>query len=183
MQNKDGGWGSFDRDCNKQCLTQIPFADHNAMIDPSTTDITARGLETFAAIGLDPTHPAVRRAIAFTLKEQEPDGSWFGRWGCNYVYGTWLALRGLRCAGVDLSQDRFQASAQWLRSVQNPDGGWEELLPKVTTTRNTKARVRAHPHKRLGRSMGLMARRPPESESEAGVGIFAGYTVRRWLMV
>jgi squalene-hopene/tetraprenyl-beta-curcumene cyclase len=127
MQNKDGGWGSFDRDCSKQCLTQIPFADHNAMIDPSTTDITARGLETFSAIGLDPSHPAVRRAVAFILKEQEPDGSWFGRWGCNYIYGTWLALRGLKCAGVDLKQDRFQASSRWLRSIQNPDGGWGEL--------------------------------------------------------
>jgi len=127
MQNKDGGWGSFDRECNKQYLTQIPFADHNAMIDPSTTDITARGLETFAALGLDTTHPAVGRAIAFVLKEQELDGSWFGRWGCNYLYGTWLALRGLKCAGVDLSQDRFVASAKWLRSVQNPDGGWGEL--------------------------------------------------------
>jgi len=127
MQNRDGGWGSFDRDCNKQCLTQIPFADHNAMIDPSTTDITARGLETFAAIGFDLSDQAVRRAVNFILKEQEPDGSWFGRWGCNYIYGTWLALRGLKCAGVDLQQERFQVSSRWLRSIQNPDGGWGEL--------------------------------------------------------
>ena len=164
MQNKDGGWGSFDRDCNKQCLTQIPFADHNAMIDPSTTDITARGLETFAAIGFDPTHPAVRRAIAFTLKEQEPDGSWFGRWGCNYVYGTWLALRGLKCAGVDLSQDRFQASARWLRSVQNPDGGWGEL-PKSYDDSKYKGQGPSTPSQTAWALMGLMATGDHQSPS------------------
>ena len=164
MQNKDGGWGSFDRDCNKQCLTQIPFADHNAMIDPSTTDITARGLETFAAIGFDPTHAAVRRAIAFTLKEQEPDGSWFGRWGCNYVYGTWLALRGLKCAGVDLSQDRFQASAQWLRSVQNPDGGWGEL-PKSYDDSKYKGQGPSTPSQTAWALMGLMATGDHQSPS------------------
>jgi squalene-hopene/tetraprenyl-beta-curcumene cyclase len=156
MQNKDGGWGSFDRDCSKQCLTQIPFADHNAMIDPSTTDITARGLETFAAIGLDPAHPAVRRAIDFVLKEQEADGSWFGRWGCNYLYGTWLALRGLKCVGVDLSKDRFETSARWLRSVQNPDGGWGEL-PRSYEDPSFKGQGPSTPSQTAWALMGLMA--------------------------
>lgn len=127
MQNKDGGWGSFDRGCEKEFLTKIPFADHNAMIDPSTSDITARGLETLTVMGFRTDHPAVVRAKDFLLKRQESDGTWYGRWGCNYIYGTWLALWGLKCAGEDMKLDRFQAAARWFRLVQNPDGGWGEL--------------------------------------------------------
>src|SRR5207237_10309973 len=82
MQNKDGGWASFDRDCDEQFLTQIPFADHNAMIDPSTSDITGRGMETFSALGFSRENPAVQKALLFLEKEQERDGCWFGRWGC-----------------------------------------------------------------------------------------------------
>ena len=126
MQNRDGGWASFDRACDREFLTQIPFADHNAMIDPSTSDITARGLETLAAFGFGHDHPAVLKALRFLYKEQEPDGTWFGRWGCNYIYGTWLALRGLQCIGEDMGQARIQKAAQWLRSLQNADGGWGE---------------------------------------------------------
>lgn len=126
MQNKDGGWGSFDKDCDGQFLTQIPFADHNAMIDPSTADITGRGLETFSSIGLSSNHSVVEKAITFLLKEQERDSTWFGRWGCNYIYGTWLALHGLKCIGEDMMEARYQSSGCWLRSVQNEDGGWGE---------------------------------------------------------
>ncbi len=127
MQNKDGGWGSFDKGCNKEFLTKIPFADHNAMIDPSTSDITARGLETLAELGFKKDHPGLVKARRFLCDLQESDGTWYGRWGCNYIYGTWLALWGLRCIGEDMSQDRWQAAANWLRSVQNADGGWGEL--------------------------------------------------------
>jgi squalene-hopene/tetraprenyl-beta-curcumene cyclase len=126
MQNRDGGWASFDKDCDEQFLTQIPFADHNAMIDPSTSDITGRGLETFAVMGFKLNHPAVQRAMAFLTKEHEPDGSWFGRWGCNYIYGTWLALHGLKCIGEDMMEPRYQAAGCWVRSIQNADGGWGE---------------------------------------------------------
>jgi squalene-hopene/tetraprenyl-beta-curcumene cyclase len=126
MQNKDGGWASFDRDCDEQFLTQIPFADHNAMIDPSTSDITGRGLETLASLGFNLQHPVVQRAIAFLLKEQERDSTWFGRWGCNYIYGTWLALHGLKCIGEDMMEGRYQAAGCWIRSMQNEDGGWGE---------------------------------------------------------
>ena len=104
MQNKDGGWASFDKDCDEQFLTQIPFADHNAMIDPSTCDITGRGLETFSALGFKRDHPVVQKALAFLAKEQERDGTWFGRWGCNYIYGTWLALHGLNRIGEDMME-------------------------------------------------------------------------------
>ncbi len=127
MQNRDGGWGSFDRGCEREVLTYIPFADHNAMIDPSTTDITSRVLEALARWGHDPSAPAVRRAVAFVREEQEEDGSWYGRWGCNYIYGTYLALSGLAAVGEDTSAEWAQRAAGWLRSHQNLDGGWGEL--------------------------------------------------------
>ena len=127
MQNRDGGWGAFDKDCDNEVLTYIPFADHNAMIDPSCEDITGRALEAFHAIGVPAGHPAVRRAAAFLDAKQLPDGTWYGRWGCNYLYGSFLALRGLLHAGEDLRQPRFQQTADWIRANQNPDGGWGEL--------------------------------------------------------
>jgi squalene-hopene/tetraprenyl-beta-curcumene cyclase len=127
MQNDDGGWGAFDRECANEVWTFIPFADHNAMIDPSCEDITGRVLEALHNLGDRPDHPAVRRAVEFLRGKQEPDGTWYGRWGCNYLYGTWLALRGLLHAGEDLSQARYQRAGHWLRARQNPDGGWGEL--------------------------------------------------------
>lgn len=127
MQNRDGGWASFDKGCNKEYLTYIPFADHNAMIDPSTTDITARVLEALARQGYDLASAEVRRAIDFVRREQRPDGSWYGRWGCNYLYGTWLALCAMEAVGEDLSQEYIRRAAAWIRSCQNPDGGWGEL--------------------------------------------------------
>ena len=126
MQNRDGGWGAFDRECAREILTYVPFADHNAMVDPSTADLTARGLETLASLGFDEGYLPARRAIDFLRREQEPDGSWFGRWGCNYLYGTWLALWGLRAAGQDLSAPWARRAVEWLRSRQNADGGWGE---------------------------------------------------------
>jgi squalene-hopene/tetraprenyl-beta-curcumene cyclase len=127
MQNRDGGWASFDKGCGREYLTHIPFADHNAMIDPSTSDITARVLETLACSGIDRDSPAARRAVRFLLREQEPDGSWYGRWGCNYLYGTWLALWGLKVIGEDTTRDWGLRAADWIRGCQNGDGGWGEL--------------------------------------------------------
>jgi len=127
MQNKDGGWAAFDKGCDEEVLTLIPFADHNAMIDPSCEDITGRTLEALDLLGVSPAHPSVRRGVAFLKAKQEADGTWYGRWGCNYVYGTFLALRGLMHAGEDLSQERYQRAARWLKARQNADGGWGEL--------------------------------------------------------
>jgi squalene-hopene/tetraprenyl-beta-curcumene cyclase len=127
MQNKDGGWGAFDKDCDNEVLTYIPFADHNAMIDPSCEDITGRALEALHAIGVPARHAAVRRAAAFLDEKQLPDGTWYGRWGCNFLYGSFLALRGLLHAGEDLRLPRFQKTAEWIRACQNEDGGWGEL--------------------------------------------------------
>jgi squalene-hopene/tetraprenyl-beta-curcumene cyclase len=132
MQNKDGGWASFDRNCNRQFLTRIPFADHNAMIDPSTSDITGRGLETLAAVGDLRPSLAAKQGVEFLYREQEMDGTWYGRWGCNYVYGSWLALRGLECSGEDMRDERVQATVRWLRKVQNRDAGWGESPQSYT---------------------------------------------------
>ncbi len=126
MQCKKGGWASFDKDNEKMVFQAIPFADHNAMLDPPTVDITGRVLEMLASYGYTPHDPAVRRAIEFIKREQEPDGSWFGRWGVNYLYGTMQVLRGLEAIGEDTREAYVQQAAEWIRSVQNPDGGWGE---------------------------------------------------------
>jgi len=127
MQNSDGGWAAFDKNCDKELLTRVPFADHNAMIDPSNEDITGRVLETFACLGLDSAYAPAQRAIRYLLGKQAPDGSWFGRWGCNYLYGTWLGLWGLNRIGMDMNADWARRAASWLESTQNDDGGWGEL--------------------------------------------------------
>jgi squalene-hopene/tetraprenyl-beta-curcumene cyclase len=126
MQCKNGGWASFDKNNDRMVFEHIPFADHNAMLDPPTVDITGRILEMLAAYGYDKSYPAVKKAIQFLRDEQEADGSWFGRWGVNYIYGTMLVLRGLQAMGIDEHEPYVQQAAEWLRMVQNPDGGWGE---------------------------------------------------------
>ena len=126
MQCRNGGWASFDKDNDRMVFQYVPFADHNAMLDPATVDITGRILEMLATYGYDKNHKAVKKAIDFIRKEQESDGSWFGRWGVNYIYGTMLVLRGLEAIGIDHHEPYVQQGAEWLRMVQNPDGGWGE---------------------------------------------------------
>jgi len=126
MQGKDGGWAAFDADNNWQILSHVPFADHNAMLDPSCPDITGRVLEALMLCGFSPNHPSVRKGVQFLLKTQEQDGSWYGRWGVNYLYGTFLALRGLRAAGVDETEPSIQRALEFVRAYQNRDGGWGE---------------------------------------------------------
>jgi squalene-hopene/tetraprenyl-beta-curcumene cyclase len=131
MQNKDGGWGAFDRDNARQLLCNIPFADHNAMIDPSTADVTARVLECLGRFGWPAEHPAIQRGVKFLLKDQCEDGSWFGRWGVNYVYGTSGALRALET--VSLTAKEFcQRAVSWLRAIQKADGSFGESLWSYT---------------------------------------------------
>lgn len=126
MQSRNGGWGAFDRDNTRELLTRVPFADHNAMIDPPTADLTARVLEMLGGLGVGETHPAVIRAIDFLWDEQEQDASWYGRWGVNYIYGTWQTLVGLTAIGVPPGDTRIRRAADWLKSFQQPCGGWGE---------------------------------------------------------
>ena len=105
MRGRDGGWGSFDADNNRLVLNNIPFADHGALLDPSTEDLTGRALELLGTLGYGTDYPPARRGIAFLTRAQREDGSWYGRWGANHIYGTWSVLRGLRAIGEDLSQD------------------------------------------------------------------------------
>jgi squalene-hopene/tetraprenyl-beta-curcumene cyclase len=126
MQSKDGGWAAFDVDNNWKVLADVPFADHNAMLDPTCPDITGRVMEGLRAHGVTPSHPAMKRGAEYLLRTQEADGSWYGRWGVDYVYGTFLAVRGLRAAGVDDREAAVLRAGEWLRSVQNADGGWGE---------------------------------------------------------
>ena len=126
MQSSDGGWAAFDVDNNWEFLSYVPFADHNAMLDPTCADITGRVLEALAASGLNPIHPAVKRGRDYLLKQQQADGSWYGRWGVAYVYGTCFALRGLAAAGESPREASMLRATEWLRSIQNSDGGWGE---------------------------------------------------------
>jgi len=126
FQCKDGGWGAFDRDCTKNILEKVPFADHNAMLDPECADITARILELLGYEGIGLEDEQVRKAVQYLREQQEDDGSWYGRWGVNYLYGTWQVLRGLRALRMDMNERWLLRARDWLESVQHPDGGWGE---------------------------------------------------------
>jgi squalene-hopene/tetraprenyl-beta-curcumene cyclase len=126
FQCKDGGWASFDKDCTKNILEKVPFADHNAMLDPECADITARILELLGYEHFRVSHARVKRALNYIREHQEVDGSWYGRWGVNYVYGTWQVLRGLRALDLNMNEPWLLKARQWLESVQHEDGGWGE---------------------------------------------------------
>jgi len=126
MQNSDGGWGAFDKDNTAEFLCAVPFADHNAMIDPSSPDLAGRVLEALAKVGRKQGDPTVDRAIRYVRATQEPDGSWYGRWGVNYIYGTWQVLVGLVAAGIPQEDPAIVAGANWLLAHQQSNGGWGE---------------------------------------------------------
>jgi squalene-hopene/tetraprenyl-beta-curcumene cyclase len=126
MRGKDGGWGAFDVDNNLRLLNQLPFGDLEAMIDPSTPDLTGRVLEILGLVGYSPSHDIVRRAIKFLKKNQEEDGTWWGRWGVNYIYGTSSVLVGLASVGEDMSKPYVQKAVKWFKDHQKIDGGWGE---------------------------------------------------------
>jgi squalene-hopene/tetraprenyl-beta-curcumene cyclase len=126
MQNKDGGWAAFDRNINRDLLTKVPFADHNAMLDPSCPDITARVLEALGQYGYRVGQPAVDRALAFIEKTQDRRGCWLGRWGVNYIYGTWQVLLGLDAVHLDKRHAMVQRAVAWVKKVQQPSGAWGE---------------------------------------------------------
>ncbi|QBM76314.1 squalene--hopene cyclase [Sphingomonas sp. AAP5] len=125
LQSKDGGWGAFDADNSYHYLNNIPFADHGALLDPPTSDVTARVVSMLAQLG-ETDSPRMKAALAFLEKEQMADGSWFGRWGVNYIYGTWSVLCALNAAGLDPKHPMVRKGADWLLHIQNLDGGWGE---------------------------------------------------------
>jgi squalene-hopene/tetraprenyl-beta-curcumene cyclase len=166
MQCRNGGWGSFDKDCTKMIFENIPFADHNAMLDPPTADITGRMLEMLASHGYTRSDKRVEKAVGFIFSQQEPDGSWFGRWGVNYVYGTFLVLQGLDAIGIDHGEPRVRRAAGWLRSVQNSDGGWGETCGTYDEP-NTRGLGPSTPSQTAWAVLGLIAAGDFESDSVA----------------
>jgi squalene-hopene/tetraprenyl-beta-curcumene cyclase len=166
MQCKNGGWASFDKNNDRMVFQYVPFADHNAMLDPPTVDITGRILEMLAAYGYTQEDRRVKKAIQFIRSEQEADGSWFGRWGVNYIYGTALVLRGLEAIGVDHHEPYVQSGAEWLRMVQNPDGGWGESLASYDDS-NQKGIGESTPSQTAWAIMGLLAANDTRSDSVA----------------
>jgi squalene-hopene/tetraprenyl-beta-curcumene cyclase len=127
MQSKNGAWGAFDADNTRELVNKLPFCDFGAVIDPPSADVTAHIVEALAAEGLAGSK-AVRRGVVWLLRNQEPDGSWFGRWGANYVYGTGAVVPALIAAGVLPSRPAIRRAVEWLETHQNPDGGWGEDL-------------------------------------------------------
>ena len=126
LQSAGGGWGAFDADNTSEYLNHIPFADHGALLDPPSADVTARCVSMLAQLGHAADAPALRAGLQFLRRSQAQDGSWYGRWGMNYVYGTWSVLCALNACGVDAQAPEIRRAVAWLQSVQNEDGGWGE---------------------------------------------------------
>ena len=156
MQSSDGGWGAFDIDNNYLYLNEIPFADHGALLDPGTSDLTGRCIELLAMLGYGPDFPPISRALDFLKREQEDCGAWFGRWGVNYIYGTWSVLKGLGCLGEDPSQPYIRRAVQWLKSCQNADNGWGETCYSYTDP-HFAGKGKSTPSQTAWALLGLMA--------------------------
>ena len=149
MQSKDGGWAAFDVDNDWQLLNRVPFADHNAMLDPTCPDITGRVLEALFRRGFTEEHPAIRRGVEYLLNTQELNGSWYGRWGVDYIYGAFLAVRALKHSHAPEAAEAMRKAARWLTAVQNVDGGGGRAAPamwKITSSPRP-----ARPRRRRGR--------------------------------
>lgn len=155
MQGRDGGWASFDADNDRMVFTHIPFADHNAMLDPSTADITGRVLEMLSHYGFSRQDKPVEKGIRFLAECQEPDGSWYGRWGVNYIYGTWQVLKGLTAIGEETTSACVQKGVKWLLQVQHEDGGWGESCETYDDP-SLKGQGKSTPSQTAWAVMGLM---------------------------
>ncbi len=161
FQCKDGGWAAFDRDVTQRWLEEVPFADHHAIIDPTCSDLTGRVLELLGRIGHPRESVTVQNALTFLHKTQDADGSWYGRWGVNYIYGTWQVLRGLQAIGEDMRQDWIVRAREWLESCQNDDGGWGETAASYDDP-HLKGKGPSTPSQTAWALMGLLAASPPE---------------------
>lgn len=182
MQSRNGGWGAYDADNTRHYLNHIPFADHGALLDPPTADVTARCLSFLAQTGLGRDHPAVAGAITFLLREQEADGSWYGRWGTNYVYGTWSVLCALNAAGVGGESPAVRRAVAFLEARQRPDGGWGEDCATYWRERKGEAKA-STPSQTAWALLGLMAAGAVDGEAvRRGVAFLerAPRTGARW---
>ena len=157
LQSKDGGWGSFDADNSYHYLNNIPFADHGALLDPPTADVSARCVSMLAQLGEPASSERMRAAIAYLVKEQEADGSWFGRWGVNYIYGTWSALCALNAAGLSGVDAPVRRGADWLLAIQNADGGWGESCDSYALNRTGHVPADSRASQTAWALLGLMA--------------------------
>ena len=157
LQSHDGGWGAFDADNDKAYLNNLPFADHGALLDPPTADVTARCVSMLAQLGEPLDSPQMRAALAWLEQEQEAEGSWFGRWGVNYIYGTWSVLCALSRAGLDSSHPMMTRAAAWLAAVQNADGGWGECCDSYTLDRKGHKPAPSNASQTAWAVLGLMA--------------------------
>jgi squalene-hopene/tetraprenyl-beta-curcumene cyclase len=184
MQSENGAWGAFDADNEYYYLNNIPFADHGALLDPPTEDVTARCLSMLAQFGETPaSSTAVARGVDYLRRTQLAEGSWYGRWGMNYIYGTWSVLAGLNAAGVDLQSPEIRRAVEWLVAIQNPDGGWGEdgdsyklgykgYEPAPSTASQTSWALLAL--MAAGRSSILPSRRPHLQQHQAEDGLGGG---------
>ena len=156
MQSENGGWGAFDADNDHDFLQHIPFADHGALLDPPTADVTARCLGMLAQLGYRRDHPVMARGLEYLRVEQEEDGSWFGRWGTNYVYGTWSVLNVYKALDKDMQAPHIRKAAEWLKSCQRPDNGWGEDCASYWQHRRDEVKV-STPSQTAWALLGLMA--------------------------
>ena len=156
MQSENGGWGAFDADNEYHYLQHIPFADHGALLDPPSVDVTARCISMLAQLGHDRSHPTVARGLEYLYGKQEDDGSWFGRWGNNYIYGTWSALCALNAIGENMQAPHIRRAVAWLKLRQRPDGGWGEDCATYWRHRRYEAKV-STPSQTSWALLGLMA--------------------------
>ncbi|MDA1090772.1 MAG: squalene--hopene cyclase [Proteobacteria bacterium] len=169
MQSDNGGWGAFDANNDHMFLQNIPFADHGALLDPPTADVSARCVGMLAQLGYDKDHPAMARGLAYLRDEQEDEGSWFGRWGNNYVYGTWSVLCAFNAAGEDMQARHIRKAVDWLNYAQRPDGGWGEDCSTYWQHRREEVKT-STPSQTSWALMGLMAAGEVNSNSvERGI--------------
>ncbi len=166
LQSKNGGWGAFDADNGYDYLNNLPFADHGALLDPPTADVSARCVSMLAQLGEGQDSPRMAAALAYLRKEQEPEGSWFGRWGVNYIYGTWSVLCALNAAGIGPGDPMVARAVEWLKAIQNPDGGWGEDCESYALDRKSHLPASSTASQTAWALLGLMA--AGEVESEAG---------------